>query len=237
MNPENILYRYSKEISCNDKPSPRFGHTINIIFERKIVLFGGTVNNKIMSSELYLFDMRDKYWLKIDSNKSPQGRAAHASATMKNKVVYYGGLTNIGQYADDNLLLLEINENVITDAKWRRIPKKGKTPGKRYGHTMEYLNHNLFLYGGSFYSEQYKKVINLNDIWIFDTNCYEWTQLKEEYNDNSVSARVYHTFCLYNKINRENDTIVLYGGRDPHNRSLNDLYELKGKKKTINGNE
>ena len=54
MNPENILYRYSKEISCKDKPSPRFGYTINIIFERKIVLFN-TVNNKIMSSQLYLF--------------------------------------------------------------------------------------------------------------------------------------------------------------------------------------
>lgn len=231
MNSDNILcHQYSKEISC-DNPSPRFGHTINIIFERKIVLFGGTLNSgKKISSELYLFDSRDKYWLKLNSNNSPKGRAAHASASIKNKVIYYGGLINIGQYADDNLLLLEINENVITDIKWRKIPNKGKTPGKRYGHTMEFLNHNLFLYGGSFYSEQHKKNINLNDIWIFDTNCNEWTQLKEENKNDKIPARVYHTFCLYNKINRENDTLVLYGGRDSNFRSLNDLYILMKKK-------
>ena len=229
MESNHILDQYAEKMQSSHPP-PRFGHTTNIISRNSIVLFGGAVNyhenpdSYIMTSDLYLFDIYQNIWRKIDSDNHPKSRAMHASATAKdNLVFYFGGLTNKGLFANDGLWSLEIKNN--DKPEWTQISTIGPTPQPRYGHAMEYMHNKLFLYGGSSNSDNKKKI--MNDIWIFPlftTN--KWIKVNIEEDNSLIIARVYHTFCAYTKINRDNDIIILFGGRDSHNKSLKDLFSL-----------
>jgi hypothetical protein len=68
----------------------------------------------------------------------------------------------------------------------------------------------------------------LNDVWIFRTDKTPFNWIKLDIKHSSLlTARLYHTVCVYNKINPTNSSIVLFGGRNLDNVSLNDLYLLK----------
>ena len=237
MQSNDALQKYAKEINSINLPPPRFGHTVNFYKKSFIVLFGGSIkfdhnnNSYIMSSDLFYYNMSQLLWKKLESQKQIKARAVHASANINdNTVAYYGGLSNKGQFADDNLWSFEIRWDETVD--WIQIHTTGKTPGPRYGHSMAFMHNNLFLYGGysiSSNSSKHKKRVIMNDIWIFNIDTTRiWIKLNMEDNPLIVS-RLYHTFCVYTKINRENDIIVLFGGRDSHDKSLNDLFSLTKK--------
>ena len=89
-----VLKKYAQEVQSDVLPPPRFGHTVNIISKTRIVIFGGAIstpNNQAsytMTSDLYLYNMAQNIWKKLDpaaSYKPPHVRAAHASATVKIK--------------------------------------------------------------------------------------------------------------------------------------------------------
>ena len=68
----------------------------------------------------------------------------------------------------------------------------------------------------------------MNDVWIFRTDKTPFNWIKLDIKHSSIlTARLYHTVCVYNKINRTNSSIVLFGGRNLDNVYLNDLYLLK----------
>ena len=92
---------------------------------------------------------------------------------------------------------------------------------------MNYIKPNLFLFGGL--SDLYLKNKNcvLNDVWIFPTDKTPFNWIKLDIKHSSIlTPRLYHTVCIYNKINGSS-SIVLFGGRNIDNVSLNDLYYLK----------
>ena len=244
MESNDSLEKYSKEIQSINFPPPRFGHTVNIISKKNVVLFGGAINinnNKdsfIMTSDLYLFDMNQLSWKKLDSQIHPKARGLHASVTVRDyQIFYYGGLTDKGQFSKDGLWSLKIRDDETPN--WTEIITNEQTPGPRYGHSMAYMHNNIFLYGGysiSKDSNNNKKKVIMNDVWIF-TVCTtnKWIKLNIEENP-LITARLYHTFCVYSKINRQNDVIILFGGRDSHNKPLNDLFSLTRKGNNNNNN-
>ena len=229
---EKVLKKYGQEVQSANLPPPRFGHTVNIISKNCIVIFGGAISTKesqasyIMTSDLYLYNMAQNFWKKLEASNSykpPHVRAAHASATVReNQVLYYGGSIGNGQYASDDLWFLDIKnqEEVI----WMQVPIDGNTPGQRYGHSMVYIYPNLILFGGSSSSDSNHKNIIMKDIWIFPTTKtpFNWIRVDTE-GSSIVTARLYHTTCVYQKLNGENDSLVLFGGRDSQNTSLKDL--------------
>ena len=83
---------------------------------------------------------------------------------------------------------------------------------------------NLILFGGSSNSGQNKKNVIMKDVWIFPTDKtpFNWIRLETESNS-MLTARLYHTACVYQKINGESESLVLFGGRDSQNVSLKDL--------------
>ena len=202
-----VLKKYAQEVQSDYIPPPRFGHTVNIISKTRIVIFGGAIstpNNQAsytMTSDLYLYNMSQNIWKKLEpanSLKPPHVRAAHASATVRdNQVLYYGGSIGNGQYATDDLWFLDIKNQ--EEVNWMQVPIDGQTPGPRYGHSMVYIFPNLILFGGSSNSGQNKKNVIMK------------------------TARLYHTACVYQKINGESESLVLFGGRDSQNVSLKDL--------------
>ena len=227
-----VLKKYAQEVQSEYIPPPRFGHTVNIISKTRIVIFGGAIstpNNQAsytMTSDLYLYNMAQNVWKKLEPSnnlKPPHVRAAHASATVRdNQVLYYGGSIGNGQYAMDDLWFLDIKNQ--EEVNWMQVPIDGQTPGPRYGHSMVYIFPNLILFGGSSNSGQNRKNIIMKDVWIFPTDKtpFNWIRLETESNS-ILTARLYHTACVYQKINGEGESLVLFGGRDSQNVSLKDL--------------
>jgi len=240
--PDNkVLKKFAQEVQNEKLPPPRFGHTVNIISKSCIVIFGGAISTPdnqasyTMTSDLYLYNMPQNFWKKLEtstSNKPPHVRAAHASATVReNQVLYYGGSIGNGQYATDDLWFLDIKNQ--EEANWMQVPIEGQTPGPRYGHSMVYIYPNLILFGGSSNVGLNKKNIIMKDVWIFPTDKtpFNWIRLDTEGNS-ILTARLYHTACVYQKINGENESLVLFGGRDSQNVSLKDLSLLTKQKET-----
>ena len=89
--------------SNGNKPSPRFGHSLVMINNIKVCIFGGAIGDTRRinySNETYLFNILTKLWIKLEINKNkpmPQERAAHAAAVDENSVMMiYGGSTKNG---------------------------------------------------------------------------------------------------------------------------------------------
>ena len=241
-NSSKVLKNFAQEVQ-GESPPPRFGHTVNIISKTRIVIFGGAIstpNNQAsytMTSDLYLYNMSQNIWKKLEpanSNKPPHVRAAHASATVRdNQVLYYGGSIGNGQYATDDLWFLDIKNQ--EEVNWMQVPIDGQTPGPRYGHSMVYIYPNLILFGGSSNSGQNHKNVILKDVWIFPTDKtpFNWIRLETEANS-LLTARLYHTSCVYQKASGESEALVLFGGRDSQNVSLKDLCLLVKQKDNAN---
>lgn len=58
----------------------------------------------------------------------------------------YGGAAAARALASDDLFLLDLKDNI---GVWNTINVVGKTPGKRYGHTLSYSKPNLIVFGGN----------------------------------------------------------------------------------------
>ena len=117
-----------------------------------------------MNSDLYLYNMAQNFWKKLETSisyRSPHVRAAHVSATFReNQVLYYGGSIDNGQYTRDDFWFLDIKNQ---EANRMKVPIKGHTQGSRYGHSMEYICPNLILFCGSSNAGKNKKNIILKD--------------------------------------------------------------------------
>ena len=205
--PDNkVLKKYAKEVQSEKLPPPRFGHTVNIISKTSIVIFGGAISTPdnqasyTMTSDLYLYNMVQNAWKKLET--SSNFKPPHVRAA-----------------------------HASATANWMQVPIEGQTPGPRYGHSMVYIYPNLILFGGSSNAGQNKKNIIMKDVWIFPTDKtpFNWIRLDTEGNS-ILTARLYHTACTYQKLNGENESLVLFGGRDSQNVSLKDLCLLTKQK-------
>ena len=67
---QNFLNKYGEIQSPLNAPSPRFGHTVNLVSKTTIVIFGGAISspgNYTMTADLFLFNMVTNTWKKLES--------------------------------------------------------------------------------------------------------------------------------------------------------------------------
>ena len=229
---ENILEKENIDIlpvdSNGNKPSPRFGHSLVMINNIKICIFGGAIGDtkKInYSNETYIFNILTKLWIKLDININrpiPQERAAHAAAVDENSVMMiYGGSTKNGGLAEDEIWLLYLNEGKEGEGEWKKHPmNNGLSPGPRYGHSLNYIKPYFVLFGGNFNPSL------SNDVWIVNINekIGEWKKINFK-NDVGPSPRLYHT-CLKCNYGKNKGALLIFGGRDSNENPLNDIWSL-----------
>jgi diadenosine tetraphosphatase ApaH/serine/threonine PP2A family protein phosphatase len=229
---ENILEKEHIDIlpvdSNGNKPSPRFGHSLVMINNIKICIFGGAIGDtkKInYSNETYIFNVLTKLWIKLDININkpiPQERAAHAAAVDENSVMMiYGGSTKNGGLAEDEIWLLYLNEGKEGEGEWKKHPmNNGLSPGPRYGHSLNYIKPYFVLFGGNFNPSL------SNDVWIVNINekIGEWKKINFK-NDVGPSPRLYHT-CLKCNYGKNKGVLLIFGGRDSNENPLNDIWSL-----------
>ena len=227
---ENILEKENIDIfpvdSNGNKPSPRFGHSLVMINNVKICIFGGAIGDtrKInYSNDTFIFNILTKLWIKLEINTNkPQERAAHAAAVDDNNVMMvYGGSTKNGGLAEDEIWLLYLNEGKEGEGEWKKYQMENNfSPGPRYGHSLNYIKPYFVLFGGNFNPSL------SNDVWIVNINekIGKWNKINFK-NDIGPSPRLYHTSlkCNYGK---NNGLILIFGGRDSNENPLNDIWGL-----------
>ena len=214
--------------SNGNKPSPRFGHSLVMINNVKICIFGGAIGDtkKITySNETYIFNILTKLWIKMENNINkpiPQERAAHAAAVDDNSVMMiYGGSTKNGGLAEDEIWLLYLNEGKDGEGEWKKYQTNiGMSPGPRYGHSLNYMKPYFVLFGGNFNPSL------SNEVWIINVNKEfgEWKKIIFQ-NDVGPSPRLYHTSLKCN-FGKNNDALLIFGGRDSNENPLNDIWYL-----------
>jgi protein phosphatase len=114
-------------------------------------------------------------------------------------------------------------KNGEEESTWNVIPTTGKTPGRRYGHTMCYLKPYIVVFGGNTGSQP------SNDVWIItlESSPFQWSKLEIIDDSNPGPApRLYHAAGLCTRGTAQGMMIV-YGGRDNSENPLGDTWGLR----------
>lgn len=68
-NDVNFLKAYGEKVFSNNFPPPRFGHTVNLVSQTTVLVFGGAISGSVnytMTADLYLFNMSLNSWKKLE---------------------------------------------------------------------------------------------------------------------------------------------------------------------------
>jgi len=181
------------------------------VSKSKVVLFGGATGDTgryIITGDTYGLDLIASKWSKLEgSGIAPSPRAAHGSCAVDSlQMVVYGGATGGGSLASDDLYLLDLR-NGDQAAQWMIVPVVGKTPGRRYGHTIVFSKPYLIVFGGNTGTEP------VNDVWVLnvDKAPFSWIALELEKQDKPCT-RVYHSAALCTT-GSATGMMVTFGGR------------------------
>ncbi|OII78373.1 serine threonine protein phosphatase [Cryptosporidium andersoni] len=209
-----------------DIPTARFGHSTTFVGNSKVVLFGGAIGDSgryTITADTYILDFTAGFqWRKITADSPPNARAAHSAACVDfMQLVIYGGATGGGSLSSDELYLLDLRKE--PHYSWMSVPIcGGRTPGRRYGHSMVYSKPNLIVFGGNDGQR------TLNDVWFMNVeeSPFLWTQVLFERDERIPCARVYHSAALCTEGPAAGMTVV-HGGRASDSRYLKDIWGLR----------
>ena len=227
MKTEDSLIELTLVNHLGDIPEKRFGHTIVPITKAKICLFGGSVGDSHKlnyNNETFTYNILTKIWKKIvikNPNTIPNGRAAHAACAIgEGKMAIYGGSIANGGLAEDILSVFQLNLENENEGEWSPINAEGERPGQRYGHSLNYLEPFIILFGGNLNPKL------MNDIWVInmkEKEKYNW--IKIDIKGDIPVERLYHSsnICPEGKYSNK---LIIFGGRNSQNKPLNDLWAL-----------
>lgn len=106
-------------------------------------------------------------------------------------------------------------------AQWTIVTTIGNGPGKRYGHTLNYVKPFLIVFGGN------TGTSNDNDVWILATDTMQLSWVKLDIESEALpNPRVYHAAGLCTKGNAQG-MLIIFGGRDSKDNALNDAWGLR----------
>ena len=228
--PNPLLENTINPIICDtsgNHPLPRFGQSLVSITPVKLLLFGGAVGdvkNFRFSNEIFLINLMTRIWSKIiieQNSPLPKERAAHAASTNNdNQMIIHGGSVGGQGLAEDELWLFTLRNDNDEYGNWKKIITQNKGPGKRYGHTLNYLNPFFILFGGSCNNQL------LNDVWIIDIKIQNPNWIHIDFKNNlAPSPRLYQT-CGFCDKGDAKGMMIVFGGRDINENPLNDIWGL-----------
>ena len=125
-----------------------------------------------------------------------------------------------GSLASDDLYLLDLR-NGDQAAQWMIVPVVGRTPGRRYGHTIIFSKPYLLVFGGNTGTEP------VNDVWCLnvDKAPFSWVAL-EVSGQERPPVRAYHSASLCST-GSASGMMVTFGGRTADQSALKDTWGLR----------
>ncbi|CAF1019741.1 unnamed protein product [Adineta steineri] len=96
------------------------------------------------------------------------------------------------------------------ELQWTRIETNGARPESRSGHSAVIYNNSMYIFGG-LGKHRY------NDLFKFDFDTYQWTEIKPKDESTLPTKRLKHSACIYDNM------MYIFGGWDSSGK-LNDMY-------------
>uniref|UniRef100_A0A060T8I2 ARAD1C37268p n=1 Tax=Blastobotrys adeninivorans TaxID=409370 RepID=A0A060T8I2_BLAAD len=201
--PQPAQYPWSQSTISNASPFPRYGHAANPVAARdgEIYVMGGLKGSHVFG-DLWVIESDTLVGYLMDTEDGPSPRVGHASLTLGNAYIVFGGDTKIEETdeLDDNLYLLN-----TSTFKWTVTTPVGKRPSGRYGHSISTIGSKVYIFGGQ-----------LDDYFFDDLVAYDLTTLRNpdskwefiQPNSSSPPPRTNHTIISHQ------DKLYLFGGTD-----------------------
>lgn len=225
-------------------PSKRSGHSMTLVpkcklpqtsaasrdAEPMLLIFGGLRDKGNQRytwlNDLYVCEMpKGMQWLKwhhiaTTEGRAPMPRCYHSAAGVGNKLVVFGGNSNLQTYEDVTYLLCEPTRSAPDTWSWHQPVIHGKGPGPRTNATSTAIGDRFILITGGWNTDEMdddneETTTGLNtttttgsnsnqhlpgkpypDPWLLDTERWEWVQLQinnDNNNNNNDLARAGHT--------------------------------------------
>ena len=174
-----------------------------------LVVFGGILENKLYSDELWIYNMSQSSWSirknNLDGLLFPI--AQHAAAVVNESILYvFGGKVMNGS---ESSLSTSIFRFSFKSNSWQHVVvDAGGIPPwilRRAGHSMIYdaMSHSLIVFGGYQIDGRSTKVKRSQQLFIFDINRSFWAEISSS---NQPKPMAYHTASVVG------DYMVIIGG-------------------------
>ena len=122
-------------------------------------------------------------------------------------VLFGGGGANKKKFNSVHILDWKTKE-------WKElVPKGEKIPWERTYHSAEVVGKYLVIFGG-------EVLTDLDDLWVFDFQSQEWTEIAFERGSTKPPGRRFHSSVMHN------EQLVIIGGCFGRYRSLNDVWTI-----------
>jgi len=150
----------------------------------------------------------------------PKARAEHAVCTVNDIMYMFGGITSPYGYTNDfhSFDTVNLEWNVLSGSVTN-------IPSRRAGHNMVHVpgTSQFVLFGGAgrgtSRKDQYLSV-GFNDVWLYDTDAYTWTQLTAMKTTSETPAGRHHASAAVN-----DNILYIFGGINPaNNYTYNDMW-------------
>ncbi|CCW66302.1 unnamed protein product [Phytomonas sp. Hart1] len=182
------------------KPQPRWGHTLTVVDDEKLFMFGGMEATSAESCALMVFDTSSSEWGPVYLlNKSsatkmsspPATRYHHAACAYEGHcLIIYGGAA-----VHDHLIYNDIYMyNTLTSSwkcLWQGPPSetdkgqgdgnninskklKKNEPAARFGHSMVVREDRLYVFGGKVVDQEGVTTTNSTDVYVFSVSSCCW---------------------------------------------------------------
>ncbi|KAG5438883.1 hypothetical protein PCANB_002213 [Pneumocystis canis] len=136
---------WTKAVIYGQKPSGRYGHSLNIL-GTKIIIFGGQMEtfffNDLISFDLDTLNTSNARWEQINPiTNSPPARTNHIMITYQENLYLFGG-TNSNQWFNDVWVFDYKN------LSWKEVVCNGCIPQPREGHSASLIDDIIYIFGG-----------------------------------------------------------------------------------------
>lgn len=191
--------------SAGITPAARTDHALTDV-NGHIVLYGGT-NRKAIFGDTYVFASDSSGWNEITASPSPPGRFGHTAISWDDKMVVFGGW-------DGSNLLNEIWQFSVSSKAWKLVTSvAGQSCCPRYRHAACSREETMFVFGGVDRGQ-----IRLNDLWAFNLERNEWTEIRFGNNSVMPCPRTFHQAMT------DGDFLYIVGGRSE--KKLGDVWRI-----------
>ena len=140
-------------------PSARFGHTLSLCADGRLLIFGGCSLNKDTgipryNSDIMQLDTDTMVWTRPRVNgESPSGRYGHTAVVMQDaKLVVFGGWGKLGcqsPEATSNPNVHAMHTLDTRDMTWSVCQNTSKKPLKQlYNHSACFAENSMYIFGG-----------------------------------------------------------------------------------------
>eukprot|EP01080_Neovahlkampfia_damariscottae_P012532 gene12532-6354_t len=191
---------------------PARGHHSAILYNNKMIIFGGIDSNSRSLCDAHVFDFSTYTWFTINTTGStlPTSRHQHSSILYKDSMIVFGGTESVSKtFFNDVYELTLANEQY----KWNSIETKGDIPSGRSLHCSILKNDLMIIFGGKYGDESGF----LNDMYALNPNNWTWMRIDLV---GDVPQGVYGARWI-----KRGDSLTVFGGKTK-NGYQNDLYDF-----------